>query len=77
MKDDISGNVETSSGHMETFITFMTKTIPKKDTRESEVGVCWYYMDEDWANTHYQKFLKESNQVVLEIIFQMEIDDGE
>jgi hypothetical protein len=29
-------------------------------------------MDEDWASTHCQKNLKESNQVVLEIIFQME-----
>jgi hypothetical protein len=34
-------------------------------------------MDENWASKHYQKFLKESNQVVLEIIFQMEIDDEE
>ena len=49
----------------------------ERHIEESEVGVCWYYMDEDWASTHYQKFLKESNQVVLEIIFQMEIDDGE
>jgi hypothetical protein len=34
-------------------------------------------MDEDWANMHCQKFLKVSNQEILEIIFQRVSDDEE
>ena len=45
LKNNISRQVKKTSGHMEAFVTLMTKTIPKKNTlkevRLEFVGIVW------------------------------------
>jgi hypothetical protein len=53
IKDNITGNINTVRGYIETLVTFMHGTVAKKHTFFwSGTQVCGYYMDVDEFNTH-------------------------